>query len=104
MSNRAIPIIYYLVENHDDSVVLVDSSKNSSAFQRLHQSKIGKDVVATNHLNYVKLTPTADGCDWVSVQCLDLDVAGVLKSTVASRQASSAMHFIQVIKTKKSPT
>ena len=66
---------------------------------------IKKNVVAINHINYTKLTPTADGCDWVSVQCLDVagSIPDMLKNTSKERQAKAAMQMIQLIKTGNAP-
>ena len=68
-------------------------------------SVIKKDVIGNNIINYMKLTPTADGCEWVSVQCLDVcgSIPTAMKNLGASKQAKNAMNMIHLIKTGDAP-
>ena len=72
MTNRSIVQLYRLTENEDGSIVFIASSKGTEDIVAAQAAIIKKDVVANNIINYVKITPTADGCEWVSVQCLDI--------------------------------
>ena len=101
MSNRSIPQLYYLVENEDGSIIFIASSRNTEEVVAAQANKIKKDVVANNIINFTKLTPTADGCEWVSVQALDIagSIPEALKRQGAERQAKNAMLMIQLIKT-----
>ncbi len=72
MTNRSIVQLYRLAENEDGSIVFIASSMGTEDIVAAQAAIIKKDVVANNVINYVKLTPTADGCEWVSVQCLDI--------------------------------
>ena len=87
MDNRSIPQIYYFIENEDGSIVFLASSKDTDGLKEAQKAVIKKNVVAINHINYTKLTPTADGCDWVSVQCLDVagSIPDMLKNTSKDR-------------------
>ena len=72
ISNRSIPVLFYLKENADGTIEFVASSRGTEAVVAAQAASIKKDVVANNIVNYVKLTPIEGGCDWVSVQCLDM--------------------------------
>ena len=64
--------MYYLTENEDGSVIFIASWRDTGDIVTAQAAVIKKNVVANNVINYVKLTPTADGCNWESVQCLDI--------------------------------
>ena len=72
ISNRSIPVLFYLRENADGTVEFVASSRGTEGVVAAQAAKIKKDVVGNNVVNYVRLTPTEGGCDWVSVQCMDV--------------------------------
>ena len=80
MTNRSIVQIYYMIENEDGSLVYLVSSRGTDEVVAAQTGIIKKDVVGNNIINYMKLTPTEDGCEWVSVQCLD--VAGSLPTAL----------------------
>ena len=105
MDNRVIPQIYYFIENEDGSIVFLASSKDTDGFKEAQKAVMKKDVEAINHINYTKLTPTANGCDWVSVQCLDIagSIPDMLKNSTKERQAKAALQMIQLIKTREAP-
>ena len=67
MSNRSIVQCYYFIQNEDGSIVFIASSKGLEDVVAANSGIIKKDVVANNIINYTKLTPTEDGCEWVSV-------------------------------------
>ena len=100
MTNRSIPILYYSMVHEDGSLVFIGSSHSTDAVVANQASIIKKNVVANNIINYTKLTPTADGCDWVSVQCLDIagSIPDALKKQGAERQAKNAMNLIKLIR------
>ena len=67
MSNRSIVQCYYVIENEDGSLIFIASSQGLEDVVAAQAGVIKKNVVANNIINYTKLTPTADGCEWVSV-------------------------------------
>ena len=100
MSNRSIPQLYYTQENEDGTLVFMASSKGTEGVVAAQAGVIKKNVVANNIINYTKLTPTADGCEWVSVQCMDIagSIPDAMKRQGAERQAKNAMFMIKLIK------
>lgn len=44
-------------------------------------SKIKKNVIGNNVVNYIKLVLKPDGCEWTSVLCIDIagDIPNALK-------------------------
>ena len=105
MSNRSIVQCYYVIEHEDGSLTFIASSKGLEEVVAAQASVIKKNVVANNIINYTKLTPTADGCEWVSVQALDIagSIPDALKRQGAERQAKNAMMMIHLIKTGEAP-
>ena len=105
LSNRSLVVCQYLIEHPDGSIEFITSSKGNEQAAAAHAAIIKKDVVANNIINYLKLTPTADGCDWISVQCLDIagSVPDALKRQGAEKQAKMAMRIIHVVKTGQAP-
>ena len=87
MSNRSIVQCYYLIENEDGSIVFIASSRGLEDVVAANSGIIKKDVVANNIINYTKLTPTENGCEWVSVQALDIagSIPDALKRQGAER-------------------
>ena len=67
MTNRTIPQIYYVTENEDGTLTFISSSRGSENVVTEQSKVIKKNVVANNICNYVKISPNAEGCDWVSV-------------------------------------
>ena len=100
MSNRSIPQLYYTQENEDGTLVFIASSKGTESVVAAQAGVIKKNVVANNIINYTKLTPTADGCEWISVQCMDIagSIPDAMKRQGAERQAKNAMFMIKLIR------
>ena len=96
MSNRSIVQCYYFIQNEDGSIVFIASSRGLEDVVAANSGIIKKDVVANNIINYTKLTPTEDGCEWVSVQALDIagSIPDALKRQGAERTAKNAMMMI----------
>ena len=68
MTNRSVVQVYYCIENNaDGSLIFIASSKNTDDVVAAQSKQIKKNVVANNIINFMKLTPTETGCDWVSV-------------------------------------
>ena len=65
ISNRSIVSLYYNYDKPDGSVVSINSSRGTDAIVEQHRNKIKRNVVANNILQYTKLTPRDDGCDFV---------------------------------------
>ena len=72
MTNRSIPLLYYFSEEADGSIVFIASSRGTEQVVTEQAKVIKKNVVANSICNYTKLTPTADGCEWNSVMCIDI--------------------------------
>lgn len=85
MTNRSLVNVYYLKENADGSLEYISSSRGTDQVVKDQASLIKKNVIAQNLLNYTKLTPTAEGCDWVSVQALE--IGGSIPETLKKQGA-----------------
>ena len=81
-------------------MVYIASSRNTEQVVIEQASVIKKNVVANNIINYTKLTPIEGGCDWISVQCLDISgsIPDMLKRKGKDRMARNAMMMIKLIK------
>ena len=67
ISDRSFISIFYEIEKPDGSFVSISSDKGAEAVVAAQAKVIKKNVVANNIMMYCRLTPTADGCDYVSV-------------------------------------
>ena len=105
MTNRSIVQVYYVKENADGSLEFMSTSKGNEELVTVLADKIKKNVVGNNVINYMKLSPIEGGCDWVSVQCLDIagSIPDMLKRKGAATQAKLAMRMIHLIKTGEAP-
>ena len=78
-SDRSIINVYYPLENEDGSHTSISSSINTAARAAAIASMINKDVLISNHLNYVNVketvlsNPARPACKWVSVTSHDLE-------------------------------
>ena len=74
MTNRSIFNIYHSFDCDDGSFVGLNSSKGTEAFLTTEAGKklLGKNVLATNHINYRHIVPYEGGCNWTSVVCTDI--------------------------------
>ena len=72
MTNRSIPVLYYIKKNRDGSLEFMSSSRGTDEIIDQQDRVIKSNVIGNNVINYTKLTPTATGCDWVSVICVDI--------------------------------
>ena len=81
MSNRTIPVLFYLKTNANGSVEFISSSQDTDEIVRQQAGLIDKNVVGNNIVNYTRLTPVKGGCEWVSVLCIDIagDIPNTLK-------------------------
>ena len=104
-TNRSIVLIYYLIEHEDGSIEFIGSSKGTDGVAAAQAGIIKKNVIANNIINYSKLTPTEDGCDFIAVQCMDIggSVPDAMKRKGAGIQAKSAMRMIHLVKTGAAP-
>ena len=71
-SNRSLLSLYYLKENDDGSIEFLSSSLNTDQVAEQQAKAIGKNVLANNIINYSKLVPVENGCEWTSVLCVDI--------------------------------
>ena len=96
LTNRSLVCVYYLIEHEDGSLETLASSKDTDEVVAAQAAIIKKNVVANNIINYSKLIPTADGCDFINVQCMDIagSIPDVLKRKGAGISARNAMRFI----------
>ena len=74
MSNRSIFNIYHPTDCEDGSFKGLVSSKGTEAFVTSTEGKklLGKNVLATNHVNFRHIVPYDGGCTWTSVVCTDI--------------------------------
>ena len=70
LSNRSNINIEYKIEN-DGSFIYLQSSKGNEALVAANKAAIGKNVVATTIIAYLKFTPYEGGFDITSVDCSD---------------------------------
>lgn len=105
MTNRSVPIVYYVIENADGSLIFVSSSRGTEEVVAAQSAKIKKNVVANNVINYMKLTPTETGCNVETVQAFDVagSIPDALKKKGAERMALQPMRTIHLIKTGEAP-
>ena len=82
MTNRSLVQLYYLIEHENGNLVFISSSRGTDEVIQAQKAVFKKDVVANNIINATWLQPTENGCDWVSVQALD--VAGSIPETMKS--------------------
>ena len=101
MTNRSILNAFYFNDEADGSYWQCSSSKGNEALYEQYKSKIGKNVIAVNHIGYVGVKPTESGCEWSSVNMTDLSgsIPGMLKGKIANRQAKQAIGTINFIMT-----
>ena len=52
VTNRSVPVLYYLRENADGTIEFVASSRGTEAVVEAQRGKIKKDVVGNNIINY----------------------------------------------------
>ena len=86
-------------------MIFIASSQGTDEVVAAQSSKIKKNVVGNNIINYSKLTPTDGGCDWVSVQAFDVggSIPDALKRKGAEKLSLQPMRMIQLIKTGEAP-
>ena len=101
MTNRSMINAFYFNDEADGSYWQCSSSKGNEALYEQYKSKVGKNVVAVNHLGYVGLKPTDSGVEWSSVNMMDLSgsIPGMLKGKIATRQAKQSIGTINFILT-----
>ena len=101
MTNRSMLNAFYFNDEADGSYWQCSSSKGNEALYEQYKSKVGKNVVAVNHIGYVSLTPTETGVEWASVNMTDLagSIPGMLKGKIANRQAKQSIGTINFILT-----
>ena len=79
--------MYDTQENEDGTFEFFSSSEETEELVEAQAKVVKKDVIANNIINYVKLTPVEGGCEWVSVQALDIagSIPDMLKKQGASK-------------------
>ena len=87
MSNRVIINASYFTDNEDGTYQQCGSSKGNEDIVEKNKKTIGKDVVAFNHLGYIHIKDTEDGCEWSTCACMDLggSIPGMLQGKIATR-------------------
>ena len=88
MSNRSTIMVLYKFEE-DGCLTFIQSSKGCEEFVTAHAKSIGKNVVASNHINYACYTPIEGGYEIATVMCADPagSIPDVLKNKFANRTA-----------------
>ena len=81
------------------------SGVGNEALYEQYKSKVGKNVIATNHMGFIQLKNTDSGCEWNSINMVDLggSIPGMMKGKIASRQAKQAIGTINFIMTGEKP-
>ena len=78
-ADRSLINVYYPKDNRDGSFAVISSSMDTKHVETAQKDKIGKDVLMTNHLNYVHLketfitNPARPACIWTSVTSHELE-------------------------------
>ena len=88
MSNRSIINVYYVIDNNDGSIVMLNSSRATDHLVEANKDTIKKNVVGNTIINYTKITEAQDGCHWVSVNCADVggSIPDMMKRQGAGKQ------------------
>ena len=89
LTNRTIMNAMYFNDNEDGSYWQCSSSRGNEALLQEHKSKIGNNVVATNHIGYMSIKETEAGGEFASVTMSDLNgsIPSVMKNQRSTRQA-----------------
>ena len=107
MTNRSIFNIYHPTDCEDGSFIGLASSIGTEEFVASAEGKklLGKNVLATNHINYRHIVPYDGGCHWTSVVCTDIggSIPGALKNQAAGKMAKQAEGIINFIMTGEKP-
>ena len=85
MTNRSLVQLYYLIEHENGNIVFISSSRGTEGVVQAQKAIFKKDVVANNIINATWLQPTENGCEWVSVQALD--ISGSIPETMKAMGA-----------------
>ena len=83
----------------------ITSSAGTAPILAAHARVIGGNVIGNMIISYVKLVETEDGCDWVSVLCIDVggSLPDKIKKLGVDFQVRSQEVLIYVIKNGKVP-
>ena len=86
-------------------MIFIGSSEGSDEVAAAQAGVIKKNVVANNIINFQKLTPTEQGCEFVGVNCIDIagSVPDMLKRKGAERQKNMHQRVLYQIKTGNPP-
>ena len=107
MTNRSIFNIYHPTDCEDGSFIGLASSKGTEEFVASAEGKkiLGKNVLATNHINYRHIVPYDGGCHWTSVVCTDIggSIPNAMKNQAAGKMAKQAEGIINFIMTGEKP-
>ena len=105
LTNRSIPLLYYVKEGRDGSVEFISSSRGTDEVVSQQSQVIKSNVVGNSVINYMKLTPTRDGCDLQTVLCVDIggSIPDYLKRQSAERQLAGQERVMYLIRHGKAP-
>ena len=105
MTNRSMLNAFYFNDDSDGSYWQCSSSQGNEALYEQYKSKVGKNVIATNYMGYINLKDTDAGCEWSSINMVDLggSIPGMMKGKIATRQAKQAIGTINFILTGEKP-
>ena len=101
LTNRSVFNVYHLYEQEDGSFVDLCSYQGTEQIVGSAEGKklAGKNVIATNHIDYRLMEPYEGGCYWTSVLCTNVggSIPVYLQNQGASEMAQHAettIHFI----------
>ena len=110
-ADRSLINVYYPKENKENnSYTVISSSMDTEMVCQIHKDKIGKDVVMSNHLNYVHLRECTlikgPACQWTSITSHDLEgyAHQTLRQKVLESMLTKDENLINFILTKNKPT
>ena len=105
MSNRSTIFTQYRTEA-DGGLCVISSSKGNEALVTAHAKAIGKNVVATQHINAAFFKPVDGGFEVTTVMCADPagSIPDAMKNKQAARNAQQPFNICNFMLTGAVPT
>ena len=77
-ADRSIINVHYPKDHNNSNFTVICSSLNTKSVEEAQKDRIGKDVIMTNHLNYINLNETygehaSIKCQWTSITAHELE-------------------------------
>ena len=103
MTNRSLMNAYYWDESQVANGVYIQcgSSRGNEKVLEDNAKAVGKDVIGSTHIAYIKIEETEGGAKWTQVQCVDMggSIPDMMKGKIAARQAKQGFNTINFILT-----